>query len=73
MEGLLITAFKLDKETVKEIEQKFTKHINIEVTLKQEVDRSLIGGFVVHIRNHMYDYSIKRRLEDIRKYLLSDS
>jgi F-type H+-transporting ATPase subunit delta len=72
MEGLLITAFKLDDDTVKKIEQKFSKHIRADVKLKQEVDRSLIGGFVVHIRNHLYDYSIKRRLEDIKKYLLAD-
>lgn len=72
MEGLLITAYKLDDDTVKKIEQKFSKHTRQIVELKQEVDRSLIGGFVVHIRNHLYDYSIKRRLDDMRKYLLSD-
>ncbi len=72
MEGLLITAFKLDEKAISQIEKKFSKHVDAEVTLKQEVDRSLLGGFIVHIRNHMYDYSIKRRLEDINKYLLSD-
>ncbi|MCK5130373.1 MAG: F0F1 ATP synthase subunit delta [Clostridiales bacterium] len=72
MEGLIITAFKLDDDAVDKIEKKFSKHINAEVKLKQEVDRALLGGFIVHIRNHMYDYSIKRRLEDMNKYLLSD-
>ncbi len=72
MEGLLITAFKLDKDTIKEIEDKFSKHINADVKLKQEVDKSLLCGFVVHIRNHMYDYSIKNRLDDIKKYLITD-
>lgn len=72
MEGLLITAFKLDDDTVKKIEEKFSKQVRANVELKQEVDRSLVGGFVVHLRNHLYDYSIKRRLDDMKKYLLSD-
>ena len=73
MEGLLITAFDLDKKTVIEIEKKFSKHIGQEVKLKQEVDRSLLGGFVVHIRSHLYDYSLKRRLEEMKKYLVQES
>jgi F-type H+-transporting ATPase subunit delta len=73
MEGLLISAFELDDAKVKEIEKRFSSHIGQDVTLKLEVDRSLIGGFVVHIRSHMYDYSIKRRLEEMKKYLVQES
>lgn len=73
MEGLLISAFKLDDEKVKKIEDKFSEHIGTEVKLKQEVDRSLLGGFIVHIRSHLYDYSLKRRLEEMKKYLVQES
>lgn len=73
MEGLLITAFKLDENNIEKLEDKFSKHIGQEVTLKQEVDKSLLGGFVVHIRSHLYDYSLKRRLEEMKKYLVQDS
>ena len=73
MEGLLITAFKLDDKKVEKIEDKFSKHIGENVTLTQEVDRALLGGFVVHIRSHMYDYSLRRRLEEMKKYLVQDS
>ncbi len=73
MDGLLISAFKLSDEKVKKIEKKFSEHIEQDVTLKQEVDKALLGGFVVHIRNHMYDYSLKRRLEEMKKYLIQDS
>ena len=72
MDGLLITAFKLNDRKIKKIEDKFSHHVDEKVNLKQEVDRSLLGGFIVHIRNHMYDYSVKSRLDDIKKYLLSD-
>ncbi len=73
MEGLLISAFKLDDEKVKRIEDKFSEHIGSEVKLKQEVDQSLLGGFIVHIRSHLYDYSLKRRLEEMKKYLIQES
>ena len=73
MEGLIISAFKLNSNKIKEIEDKFSKHIDQSVTLKQEVDKSLLGGFVVHIRSHMYDYSLKSRLNEMKKYLLQDS
>ena len=73
MEGLLITAFELGEKETAEIQKRFSKHIGQEVTLKQEVDKSLLGGFVVHIRSHMYDYSLKRRLEEMKKYLVQDS
>jgi len=73
MEGLLITAFKLNESNIEKLEDKFSKHIGQEVTLKQEVDKSLLGGFVVHIRSHLYDYSLKRRLEEMKKYLVQDS
>ncbi len=73
MEGLLISAFKLDDEKVKQIEDKFSKYIGQKVELKQEVDKSLLGGFIVHIRSHLYDYSLKRRLEEMKKYLVQES
>ena len=73
MEGLLISAYELDAATVEAIAAKFSKHTGQEVTLTQEVDKSLLGGFVVHIRSHLYDFSLKRRLEEMKKYLIQDS
>ena len=73
MEGLLISAFELDDATVEAIAEKFSKHTGQKVTLTQEVDKSLLGGFVVHIRSHLYDFSLKRRLEEMKKHLIQDS
>jgi F-type H+-transporting ATPase subunit delta len=73
MEGLLISAFELDDATVEAIAAKFSKHTGQKVTLTQEVDKSLLGGFVVHIRSHLYDFSLKRRLEEMKKHLIQDS
>ena len=69
MEGLLISAFKLDEDTVKKLEAKFSKEIGEKIEFRVEIDRSLIGGFIVSIRHHRYDYSIKEKLKDMKNYL----
>ncbi len=70
MEGLLISAYKLDKKTVEKLEAKFSQEIGEEVKFKVEIDHSLIGGFIVSIRHHRYDYSIKDKLKDMREFLI---
>lgn len=70
MEGLLISAYKLDEKTIKDLEAKFSKEIGEEVKFRVEVDRSLIGGFIVSIKHHRYDYSIKNKLNEMKKYLV---
>lgn len=70
MEGLLISAYKLDDKTIKALEEKFSKSIGQPVKFRVEIDRSLIGGFIVSIRHHRYDYSIKYKLNVMKEFLL---
>lgn len=70
MDGLLISAYKLDDKTTKKLEAKFSKEVGEEVKFRVEVDRSLIGGFIVSIKHHRYDYSIKNKLNEMKKYLV---
>lgn len=70
MDGLLISAYKLDKKAIEELEAKFSKSIGEKIKFKMEVDRSLIGGFIVSIRHHRYDYSIKNKLNEMKKFLV---
>ncbi|MEX1376949.1 MAG: F0F1 ATP synthase subunit delta [Eubacteriales bacterium] len=70
MEGLLISAFKLDKDTIKQLEEKFSEKVGEQVKLKLVVDPSLIGGFIVSIRHHRYDYSIKNSLKEMKDYMV---
>lgn len=70
MEGLLISAYKLDEKTVKELEARFSKDIGEDVEFRVEIDHSLIGGFIVSIRHHRYDYSMKNALYEMKKYLV---
>lgn len=70
MDGLLISAFKLDDNTIKQLEDKFSEKVGEKVKLKMEVDPSLIGGFIVSIRHHRYDYSIKNSLKEMKDYMV---
>lgn len=70
MEGLLISAYELSGDKVEAIEKKFSEDIGQTIELKQEVDRSLIGGFIVSVRHHRYDYSIKTKLNKMKNHLL---
>lgn len=72
MEGFLITAAPMERDTVNKIEEKFSTKMGFPVTLSVEVDPSLIAGFVVSIQHHRYDYSARARLMDIKKHLLND-
>lgn len=70
MEGLLISAYKLDDKNIKKMEAKFSKEIGEKVKFRVEIDRSLIGGFIVSIKHHRYDYSIKNKLNEMKKFLV---
>lgn len=70
MEGLLICAYNMDQNTIDMIAKRFSIHIGEKVTFKVEVDPSLIGGFVASIRHHRYDYSIKYKLREMKKFLV---
>ena len=64
-EGLLYSAFPLDKGTFKEIEKALSKKENREVSLIEKVDPSLIGGIKIVINNRVYDGSVKSKLASL--------
>lgn len=46
----------------KELKKNLEKMLNLELNLQFDVDESLLGGFLVQTRNHIYDYSVKGQL-----------
>lgn len=70
IDGLIISAWEISDDEIKGIEDKLTKQIGQDVKLHLEIDRSLIGGFVITVKHHRYDYSIKSKLSEMRKYLV---
>lgn len=68
-ESSITTAVKLDEKVVKEVEEFIAKKFNTTVDLKQNVDKDIIGGFILRIDDNYIDASVKNKLKIIEKEL----
>ncbi|MCR5309652.1 MAG: ATP synthase F1 subunit delta, partial [Bacilli bacterium] len=68
-EGMLFSAFALDKKTIADIELAISKKEGRKVSLIFKIDPSLIGGVKVVINNHIYDGSVKNKLVEMKQSL----
>lgn len=68
-EGILYSAFDLNKETISQIENAISKKENRQISLIFKIDPSLIGGVKVVINNHVYDASVKNKLTEMKQSL----
>ncbi|MCQ2800684.1 MAG: F0F1 ATP synthase subunit delta [Bacilli bacterium] len=66
VEGLIYTAFPLKEETLLKIKQKISQIEHHDVDLIVRIDPSLIGGVKVVINSHVYDGSVKNKLEKMQ-------
>ena len=69
-EGLIYSAFPLDKQTINAVKTKISQIEHMDVELISKIDPSLIGGIKVVINSHVYDGSIKNQLEKMNIDLL---
>ena len=69
-EGLVYSVIPLDEKTKKQLEKKISQLENVEVELTNRIDQNLIGGLKVVIHGHIYDGSIKYKLEQMKIDLL---
>ena len=69
-EGLVYSVVPLDEQTLKQLEKKISQLEKVEVELINRIDHNLIGGLKVVIGGHIYDGSIKNKLEQIKFDLL---
>jgi F-type H+-transporting ATPase subunit alpha len=67
--GKLITAVPLGQQAVESIKNRFEKIIGTDVNLTVEVDPSLLGGFIVNIKNQVFDRSVKNHLNKFGNYI----
>ena len=66
VEGLIYTAFPLEEKTLLKIKQRISQIEHHDVDLIERIDPSLIGGVKVVINSHVYDGSIKNKLEKMQ-------
>ena len=69
-EGLVYSVNPLDEQTLTKLQKKISQLEKVEVELINKIDPSLIGGLKVVIHGHIYDGSIKNKLENMKIDLL---
>ncbi|MFO7929576.1 MAG: ATP synthase F1 subunit delta [Candidatus Humimicrobiaceae bacterium] len=67
----VVSAVKLDKKTISKINRKVKGKINLDVRIKNIVDKSIIGGIIIQIKDEIIDLSIKNKMEQLKDDLKS--
>lgn len=70
--GIIFSTVELSQNEIKKIEQIFSKKLDKQVTFKNVIDKSLIGGIKIVIDNKVFDKTIKRQQETLKRSLLSE-
>jgi len=68
-ESTITTAVKLDEKMVKEVEAFISNTFKTKVDLKQNIDKDIIGGFILRVDDAYVDASVKSKLRVIKKEL----
>ena len=66
----VFSAVPLSSEQTDAIRDRLMKKTGKEVRLVEVVEKSLVGGFIVKIRDSVTDYSLKRQLERLREKMI---
>lgn len=67
----VVSASALSQENLKNLEAKISSEIGAQVLLKNKVDASVIGGFVLRVGDKQIDASIAGKLQKLDKYFVS--
>ena len=68
-EGFVYSTEPLEKQKILEISQVISQKIHKKVELKNRIDGRLIGGVKVVVHDHVFDGSIKYKLETMKEQL----
>ncbi len=70
-EATVVTAVKLENSELEEIQAKVEKLVGKRVILSTQIDKSILGGFVIKIDNSLIDMSLKTKLDNMTKFAVS--
>ena len=71
VKGKVFSVVELQEEQRAKLEQEVARLLDYnKVTLINEIDSSLIGGFVINVNNQVIDRSLKQKLQQIEQSLL---
>lgn len=69
----IISAEQLDSATLKKLEKEFSAKTGKSVQANVTVDEAILGGLIVRIGAKMFDYSVRTRLENLKRELQTAS
>lgn len=69
-EGYVYSTSTLSKEQIKKIEDAISTKLNHRVELVNRIDDRLIGGVKVVVHDHVFDGSIKNKIETMKNNLI---
>jgi F-type H+-transporting ATPase subunit delta len=68
-ESLLTTAVKVDQDISKQISDLIANLFKTKVDLKETIDETIIGGFILRVDDSYIDASVRNKLRKVRKEL----
>ena len=68
-EGFVYSTEPLEKQKILELSEVISQKIHKKVELKNKIDQRLIGGVKVVVHDHVFDGSIKYKLETMKEQL----
>ena len=71
LDSLLKTSYPLDVELIRRIKETLEAKLKKRINLHIELDPDLIGGVRVLAGNMLFDGSLQKRLDDLRKKLMA--
>ena len=70
-EAKVVTAVALEPKELEDIQSKIESMLSTRVILSTEIDKSILGGFVIKIDNNLIDMSLKTKLDNMTKFAVS--
>jgi F-type H+-transporting ATPase subunit delta len=68
--GKLLTAHPFSESQKKALSAKLSEQTGKKILIEEEIDQSLIGGFVVRLEDTVIDTSLKNQLDKLRQNLI---
>lgn len=70
--GNITSTVDLPRETIEKIKRFITVKYRQHLELHTEIDKNIIGGFIMEVDNYRFDASLKTKLESIKRSLIAD-
>ena len=71
--AVLSTAVEVSPEELARFGKELSERLGLEVNFQSEVDPDLLGGAVVRVGDRVFDASLKTRLQQLRREMLTEA